>query len=319
MSRHLRWIIPTVFYALLIGFIVYYLTTIDYELLATVELDWRWIALATLLGMAARYWMVLIWLTILRGLGAPPFRRVAPLAAVYAKAWLGRYIPGTAPWILGKIYFASQHGLSKSKLAVSSLLEGGLQAIVMMTVGLLLVLVDPRAQLVDPLLLTLLVIAVVVGIVVLLPPIFNRLLLWVARILRRRVLSEEDLPGYRVIGTGTLMFVINAALTGVATFFVAKAVDPSLGLAEIVFVSAAVNLSAAVSMVAFFAPGGLGVREALIVLLLSIVMPAEYAIVVAVVVRLWSIGLDLAFFGIAWLAERVTRRDDPTVPATEEG
>ncbi len=324
MRRHLRWLVPVVFYLLLAGFIAYYLTTIDYALLATATFDWRWIVAATVVGLASRWWMVLIWLTILRGLGATRFESVSTLGYVYSKAWLGRYIPGTAPWILGKIYFASQHGLSKRKLAVSSLLEGGLQALVLMVVGLLLIALDPRAALVDPVLLVLIVAAALVGIVVLLPPVFNRLLALVFRVARRTVLEGRDLPGYRVVATGAGMYVVGALLTGASMFLVARAVWADLPWSEFWFCVGALALASAVSMLAIFAPSGLGVREALIVALLSVIMPTEFALVTAVATRLWSIGVDFLFFGASWSVMRLRRRPlpptavAPVAPSPEE-
>src|SRR5690606_15773151 len=103
--------------------------------------------IATLLAMAFRYWGAFIWLAILRTLGATRLRQnLSQLLHVYAKSWLGRYIPGTAPWILGKIYFASKLGVSKNKLAVSSLLEGGLQIIVTLVIAVGILLLDPKVD-----------------------------------------------------------------------------------------------------------------------------------------------------------------------------
>lgn len=301
MRRVLRWMVPIVFYVALAVFLVIYLMSIDYDTLLSIEFDWWFIAIATFIGIANRYWMVLIWLTILRGLGAGRFENVPALAHVYAKSWLGRYIPGTAPWILGKIYFASRQGLSKSKLAVSSFLEAGLQVLVLLVVGILMLVIDPRSELVAPWMKWLMAGLALIGVVLIWPPVFNRLARFAFLLIRKRKLDAEHLPSLSTMGKGAGLYVVGALLTGTTVFFVGKAVWPELPYSELLFCIGAMNLASAVSMLAVFAPSGIGVREAILVALLSIVMPTELALVTSVAVRLWSIGADFLFLGITRL------------------
>ena len=307
-------LIPWVFYLLLGGFLVAYLFTVDYELLLSVELNWWFIVMATITVLVARGWAVGIWLTILRGLGAGRFSSVPTLAFVYAKSWLGRYIPGTAPWILGKIYFASQQGLSKTKLAISSLLEAGLQIVVSLVVGLAMILFDPRTEVIASEYRWLMGVAVVLGIVVLMPPVFNRVLRLLFRVLRRRELDSASLPSWNTVIVGTAMYAVVTVLAGLAAFFVAAAVWPDLGFDDVWFVIGVTSLAAAVSMLAVFAPGGIGVREALLVLLLSTIMPTEIALIASILLRLWSIVGDFLFLGITYLVLRIAGRTPPAVP-----
>jgi len=309
-------LIPIVFYVLLAVFLVLYLRTIDFERILEIDFDWRWIAVASVIAMFSRYWFVYIWLVILTSLGASKFENIPELSYVYAKSWLGRYIPGTAPWILGKIYFASQKGLSKSKLAVSSFLEGGLQVIVLLVVGLVMVLVDSRTSLIDPALKWTMAAVAVAGIVALIPPIFNRIAALGYRIIRKKQLSPDDLPRWSTVGRGAGLYLIGSLLSGLSMFFVAKAVWPELPWETLLYVVGAANLASAASMVAIFVPSGIGVREAILVALLSVVMPTEFAFVAAIVLRLWSILIDLLFFAVASVHTRIhNRRNPPQVTA----
>ena len=299
MRRWLLRLIPIIFYLLLAVFLVVYLTTIDFARILTVRFDWPMLLIATVIGIAYRYWMVYIWLSILRSLGAGRFTDIPALCLVYAKSWLGRYIPGTAPWILGKIFFAAQQGLSTSKLAVSSFLEGGLQVLVLLVSGLIMMAVDPRAALLDPTLTWAMVAVAVMGCIALWPRVFNAVARWVYRRIRHGELDAADLPGWGTIGRGAGLYLAGSVLSGLSMFFVAKSVWPELPLTSLLFVIGAANLASAASMVAIFAPSGIGVREAILVILLSLVMPTEIAFVVSIVLRLWSIAADLLFFGAA--------------------
>ena len=51
-------------------------------------------------------------------------------------------------------------------------------------------------------------------------------------------------------------------------------------------------LAGAIGILSLFAPSGLGVREAIQLLLLPRVIPAEIALVVTVAARIWSIAVD---------------------------
>lgn len=98
---------------------------------------------------------------------------------------------------------------------------------------------------------------------------------------------------------------------------------------QVFFVMGASSLAGAVSMLAVFAPGGIGVREGVQIALLSVVMPTEFALVVAVATRLHSVLVDLAFYGAArtvLIRARRRRRtsaagttDTPDAPASPSG
>jgi uncharacterized membrane protein YbhN (UPF0104 family) len=315
--------IPIVLYVALALVLYFYLRDVKWSQIIAIKFNWGWLAVGTAVSLLSRYWMVLIWLVLLRSLGAGKFNNIPELALVYAKSWLGRYIPGTAPWILGKIYFASKQGLSKSKLAVSSFLEAGLQIITLLLVGIVMLLVDPRTSVVPPVLRWAMIAALVIGIVALLPPVFNSMARFGYRLIRKKELDPADLPSWTAILRGTGLYLIGAIFSGLSMFFVALAVDPTLSWDNLAFIIGAANLATAVSMIAIFAPGGVGVRETILITLLGIVMGRALATAATIVLRLWSIIIDFAFFGIAFLHaviyNRVRRLPPPamTVPAGE--
>lgn len=295
--------IGPIFYILLIIFLAIYIQRLDWSELSGLQISWLYVTIATLLAVAFRYWGAFIWLAILRTLGAVGLRKnLFQLLYVYAKSWLGRYIPGTAPWILGKIYFASKLGVSKNKLAVSSLLEGGLQIIVTLVIAIAILLLDPRVDnVISSELKLLMLIALAGGIVAVLPPIYNRFISLAYKLLKKKTFPAEHKAASSTILQGTGLYVVGAILGGLSFFFIAKAVYAPLSYSDLLFVFGASNLASAASMLAVFAPSGLGVREGIQVALLALIMPVEFALLIAVVTRLWSVAVDLVFFVLAQL------------------
>ena len=68
------------------------------------------------------------------------------------------------------------------------------------------------------------------------------------------------------------------------------------------------SLAGAVSMLAIFAPSGIGVREGIQLALLSIIMPTEYALVITVFTRLWGVAMDFIFLGTSYLLTQIKRK-----------
>lgn len=302
--RFRKWagrLIPLAFYVLLVVFLVLYLRSVDFSKLAHLHLSWGYLLLATVLALITRYVGTFTWLTILRSLGATDIHLHKQLIYVYAKAWMGRYIPGTAPWILGKIYFASQHGISKQKLAVSSLLEGGLQIVTLLVFSLALLIFDKRLDVLGGGFKLLMVLIALIGIVILTPRIFNRLVTVAYKLLRRKTLEREHLASRQTIFRGASLYLFDAMINGLSLFFIAKGIDPSLPYSDILFAMGAASLAGAASMLAIFAPSGLGVREGIQLVLFALIMPKELAVAVTVATRLWSVGIDFIFFGLSRL------------------
>lgn len=304
LKKRLFRLIPWVFYGLLAIFLILYLQSIDYSKLQDITIHWRYVVIATLLALAFRYWGAYIWTTLLRSLGARDVRLSSTLIYIYAKSWLGRYIPGTAPWILGKIYFASKQGISKNKLAVSSLLEGALQIIVQFLFALALLAFNPRLDIIPGEIKLLLVVAIISCIVALIPSVFNSLVAKAYTLIKKKPFPAEHQASGKTIGTGFLLYVVGALMSSLSLFFIAKALYPELGYDQLFFVMGVGTLAGAISMLAIFAPSGIGIREGIQLALLSLIMPTEIALVITIVTRLWSVAVDFLFYGLAIIYKR---------------
>ncbi|NCC88528.1 MAG: FAD-binding protein, partial [Clostridia bacterium] len=193
------------------------------------------------------------------------------------------------------------YGISKNKLAVSSLLEGSLQIIVQFLFALVLLIFDTRLNIISNNIKVIIGLGILACLTVLIPRVFNRIVSVAYKLVKHKDFSDEHTATGKTIAKGFGLYVVGSLISSLSLFFVAKALYPELGYEHIFFVMGASTLAGAVSMVAIFAPSGIGVREGIQLALLSIIMPTEIALVITIVTRLWSVVIDLVFFGISAL------------------
>lgn len=299
-------IVEVSFVVLIILFFALYLRGVDYSELGNLSIDWRTFTLATLASLLFRYWGVFIWRTILKDLGSKELPRFRTLSAVYAKAWMGRYIPGSVTWIAGKIYLASSVGISKSRLTVASLLEAMVQIVAVAIVSLLLVGLDPRSNAIPMELKILLLIGAGVLLTSLHPRIFNTIVRFTFKKIRRKEAYSELRTNSKAVVRSFSLYSLGAFISGTSYFLLTKSIEPTASWELFLYIVGAYNLAGAIGMAAPFVPSGIGVRDGAQLVLLSAIFPKELALVLTIVSRLWSALVDVLFFSIAQLYPRLT-------------
>jgi hypothetical protein len=301
-----RWriLVGTVFYLLLASFLVRYLAGTDWTQLA--RLEWRpaFLLLALPLSMLPRLVQPLAWRVLITGYDEtpPPYPQIT---RVYATSWLGRYIPGKVAWIGAKVHFGRAHGVSSGTLAATGIAEAGIQMMTALALAFLLFAVSrgPRpggASLWGPAL-----VAFAVMLVALAPPVFNAVAARTTRFLKGEVASVH--PGRlkgSAVGWSSLLYLGVHAVGGLATWAVIASIYDGLSLASLPLLTASFLLAGTLGTLAVFAPSGIGVREGVLMILLATLLPLPVAAVAVVVLRLWSIAMDLAFYGIAVALDR---------------
>lgn len=295
MINYSRYFGP-IFVILILVFLAFYLRDIDYNAFAGIAFNMPLLLAATIISLGFRYWGVLIWRVILADLGAKNLPKFRVLADVYAKAWMGRYIPGTVTWIAGKIYMASKLGISKSRLTVSSLLEAGVQILATLSLSLVILGLDPRLDVIAPEAKLAIVLLALVSLIALLPPIMNRVLSIGFRLIRRRAAYSELQTNSRATVQSFALYVIGALIAGSSYYLLTAALYPEIGLESYWYIVGAFTLAGALGMATPFVPSGLGVRDGIQLILLSLIMPKEIALAVTVFSRLWSVAVDVLFY-----------------------
>lgn len=293
-----RWF-PTAFFAIAAIFLALYLFSIDYSSLSRLTLNWQLLVAATALAILFRYWGVLVWRFILSELGSTSLPTFRELSSVYAKAWMGRYIPGKVTWIAAKVYLATRFGISKSRLAVSSLLEGGMQIVAVLAVSMMLLGLDPRLDVIPRTPKLILVALAAACLISLHPVVFNRL----ARRAYLIVKDEEPGPELRINCAAAVksfgLYSVGAIISGTSFYLLARAVDPAIAGDLYLYCIGSYTLAGAIGMATPLLPSGVGVRDGVLLALLTVVLPAEIAVTLTVLSRLWSAVVDILFYIVA--------------------
>ena len=239
------------------------------------QVDWFALAGAFLLGMAGTAAGAAIWLFILRDLGVRTQRRWAGL---FFQAQLGKYIPGSVWQYAGRAAVARSNGLPVRPVAISLPIEFVAAAVAGGATGAFL-LGWWGAAVVAAAAIVLLVI--------------------------QRPARVRALPLPTTI-RATLLYLPVWLLLGGSFWLCAHGL---LGVPaqDLAFYIGAFAVAWLAGLLAVYAPGGLGVREAVLVALLSGRIGAADALVVAAASRLILIAVDLALAGIATAAMRRSR------------
>lgn len=268
-----------------------------------------------LLAAAAAYlagWLPSVWFW--RKLMAAFGERVTFLnaARAYFCGHLGKYVPGKAGVLLIRAGMLKGRGHSAAVAAVTATFETLLLMGAGLAIGFALFPLTnwPPAvaeRIPHPLLMPLgMVVAVGLSL-----PVIAMLLRKFAAIMTPRDLAGEkrvDVVDVRLVAVGLGVFCISWPLHGLSLGCTLAAFDPALfDLRNWPMWTGAAALSASVGFLAIFAPGGIGVREGLLMEILQI-QPAVGrgpAVIAAVLLRLvWVSAEFLAAAGLYWVRKR---------------
>ncbi|WP_066258547.1 lysylphosphatidylglycerol synthase transmembrane domain-containing protein [Hydrogenophaga flava] len=269
-------------------------------------IEWGWsavgvIALAVLGCLTSVPLIALMWQLLLRDQGVKlPYRQALQIIAV---SQMGKYLPGNVGHFAGRVLLGSQAGIPAGKTIATMAMETfwvlGISGIFAVA-ALLFVVNDLHEGLVDtshPGYLA------AVAVTMLVAPflavrVVNRLLPGLSRKLGRGQLLAEPrlLTAMSVAGLIAFSFVVLGAVVELLAAELFQ--HPEIDLLEMV-------LLFAVSWTAGFlvpgSPGGIGVREAVMIQLMGPAIGLETALGVALVMRLCSMGADALAFGVGLL------------------
>lgn len=246
------------------------------------RVDWLALVGAFVLAVAGTAAGALIWLVILEALGVRTQRRWAGL---FFQAQLGKYIPGSVWQYAGRVAVARSNGIPVRPTGVSLPVE-------FIASGL-------AGGLVAALLVGWWGMAAVAAVAV--------LLIVAARLARFRR------PAVRATVRATVLYLPVWLLLGGSFWLCARGLlaVPARDLALYMGAFAVAWLA---GLVAIYAPGGLGVREAVLVALLSSRLGAADALVVAAASRLTLVLADVM---LAVVATAAMRRSRPRLDAAD--
>lgn len=268
------------------------------------------LVLATAAAALALVVFATLWAALLRAGGERiGYRRALPIFFV---SNLARYVPGKVWQLSGMAYLARRRGVRVLHAVAASLL---LQLLVL-AVGLLLILAALPAELAAAYGWPAAVALLLTGAGILgfyLSPLFERAYGKAADLLRQPVPPERlSVRQKLALGGGT---ALGWALYGLSFWLFligATGSAPPPVTAAGIFVAGYLA-----GFLAFFTPGGLGVREGIYALLLAPYLPGAVALAAGLLSRVWLTALELLLAGISSVAARAPGEE--TREGREEG
>ncbi len=224
---------------------------------------------------------------------------------LYMVPTLGRYLPGKVLSLAGHVLIARRYGIefSVSAAAIALLTVVGLATATL--VGFIFLLIQPPGIVDEQWLRWVLIAGVVLVTISLLPGVWFRFLNAALRIFNRQPLSAT--PGYSVLlGSILLMSVHVVFLIAGYAAMTAGAIGTSMN--DLPILIGAICIANTLGFIAVFAPAGIGVREGVLLILLTPTLGAGAAALFAVTLRLIQIVADSAASAVGLLLLRLDER-----------
>jgi len=257
------------------------------------DVRWGWLALSGLVFMAGYFVSALVWHLSLAVFETSP--GIIKSLEITVLSQLPKYLPGGIWAVVGQIELTGRSGVRRSVAAAAAgLMSAGLvlSGLVFGLATAISTSVLARGQLAAAA-------AVVVAAGVLVhPAVFSRAVKLSFRLFRRQApqMSLKTADTARLLAAAVLYWPV----AGLGLYLMAAALTP-LRPGDIPVFVGAYALSWTIGYVAVFAPGGIGVREGILVLLLSGVTGLPAAVLISLVQRVWLTLIELLFAG-GWLA-----------------
>ena len=288
-----------------------------------VQIDWKYLVAAGVLSQISWLPSTWFWQRLIELLGDKNLDRY-PLIRAYFCGSLGKYVPGKAAVILIRSALAKKHGVSFVRASIASVVEAGAVMLVgcVVTVVFALTVVPPDAVptwFIDAVprestswssLLLAVVVLILAMPIVAVPAnwIFAKITCIIEK--RSQCVSSSDANVNSAEETGdrespdpttskltwqflvaaSLMFALSWAGHGLSLLLVLRSMNPEiLTINAWTIATAAAAAGTSIGFFAVFAPGGLAVREGLIITMLAPSMGGPIAVAAAGLYRLASL------------------------------
>lgn len=291
-----RWALIVV----IIGFAVYYLvsqwTEVSEAIRAIAPLS---LAVSTVFVLAGLLCGTLSWVTVLNGLGP----RVGLLrgAQVLLVGQLGKYVPGSVWAYVMQMELGRHYGILRPRVLVTSLYAAGIGVVSSLLLGALAlpIVVEGHEYLLW------LFALLPVGLVCLHPRVMTFLASVVLRIFRRPPLDHR--VSFRVIAIALGWSLLSYVFYGLHLWILVNSlVDP--GIENLILMTGAISLGFTVGLFAFLLPSGVGVREAVLIGVMTVFLTAGQAAGMSLVSRATFTLADLVAAGAAVVVVLIARR-----------
>jgi uncharacterized membrane protein YbhN (UPF0104 family) len=213
---------------------------------------------------------------------------------------LGKYLPGKVWLLLGRYYFYESKGKSRGKISIALYLE---VVTVLLAAGLLSAIGTVSFREANAFRSNMEIwwafLLLIIVFLSLYPKFLQKILNWILILFHKEpiILSIS----YRDISWILLVCILSWIIGGIGFWIFVDSVF-AIPSQHILFLTGALALSSTLGLIALFAPSGLGVREGVLVYLLSHLMPGGVAVIISVLTRIWMTLVEIGLIGVIYLS-----------------
>lgn len=283
-----------------VGFAVYYLIAQWAAIEDALSLiSWQSFLLSFLLVLLGLACGTMSWVAVLNGLG--PRVPILRAAQVLLVGQLGKYVPGSVWSYVMQMELGRQYGILRPRVLVTALYAAGIGVVSSLILGALAlpVVIQGHSELIWLFLL------LPIGLVCLHPRVMTFLASLVLKLFRRPPLEHE--VTFVVVGKAVGWSLLSYVAYGLHLWVLVNSlVDPDFG--TLVLLTGAVSLGFTVGLIAFIFPSGFGIREAILIGAMTLLLTLPQATAVSLISRAMFTAADLLAAGIAILFVVIWRR-----------
>ena len=220
---------------------------------------------------------------------------------------LGRYLPGKIFGIVGKAYLARNKNISTKNLYLSVAYVAIFHPLAAFLLSLFLISFFFGYDINFPhfYLISLLIIIAVLTVIHF--RVFQRLIaLFLTKITKEPVQFDFDLNWFQKLKI-IFYYSIVEFFMGLGFFFLINSIT-FLSIQTLLSIAGIYILAGILGLAAIFAPGGLGIREGVLILFLQVFFPLNIAILISLLARIWATITELFLAGGFYLLDKVKKR-----------
>jgi uncharacterized membrane protein YbhN (UPF0104 family) len=257
------------------------------------NLNFEYLLPALLVTIISLFIPVFAWKYLLGTLGSS--LKISKAMRIWFISNLGRYIPGKVWQISGLIVLSNKEGVSKNESSVSVIYSQIVANLIGLSLGIFLFVKDKEKTT-----HTFMLIGVLIALAIL-PFIVNKLAIFALSILKKPKETFEVNYGKFIIYV--FLQLVNWLVMGLA-FVLFINIFTELSITDNPTALFILPISWTLGLLAIFAPGGIGVREGIMTVYLSMFINPGLAAVIPWVYRIWLTIFELLLAGIFYFFKK---------------
>lgn len=242
------------------------------------------------------------WRSIIRALGQSISFKGA--FWVMSSSQMAKYVPGGIWFALSRVYLGKTEKLKGEFIALSVVIETGLTFLVGILLFFFALGLSNRGIIVNFLFI---IPIFFLFLLALYPPILNKIMNIGLRLMKRPAIELKI--SYLHLLKLSVFFLGLWVAQIIGYYFLVDSIMP-IPFYRIFSLAAAYTLSWMAGFIVVIAPGGLGVREGMMSILLSPILPAPLAIAISFIARIWITVFEIITFFMGLLVKKMSNREN---------